>query len=965
MTSTTIGSNLLCFYNINGCQINNATSFEKIRRIRRLFDEKENLEIVCLLECKIKSLNARFFEIFPRANFTIKFSPQGDGHLTIMKLFSNFRVQHRVVNENLVLQTIFPRDPSNEQLLTTTITYVPPRLQLNNELRGQILNSDLVGGDLNIYLDSQSPASKDRLFQRFMEDNDFEPTTTHRTFDTQQYAGRRRSSPLDGGPDVVIKKTNVSPRIVEKLPVLADHAGLLFSMEKDPTPEHRNNHGRNSHCTIKLVNPAKIDQNKLKEHFDNLPKKPTINHFRSIWKSILSEAEMSRRLPISILNERKLSPLGSLLKSASTKEDLDKVWSKLLDQTSSLAFLGQTHFILNTLSDDIDEAVRAEKIQEIISRDVNEKVEFFNDIKKLLSTREQPSQETVNNNNQAREYWSNVRKTKSFEYFRYHEIRAALSSMNRKSCGMDNISWNLLPKTTNPSHVRKLLYAINNLIFGSRKLPRWLLEGRLTLVPKNSPGVRPISGNSRVLVLIDSMVSQRLNKAIRLSPQMNNKYGFIENRSTEDFLGTQLKIIQKAKSQGSMKIGICQADLSRAYDMTDWGLLTTKVYRFIKSFKKRSKFSCILGWLLLWLDDRRRLWWYNKTINIKRGLPQGSPLSCCLFVVFYDYSAPENNDGSEIKQIFFADDSSAVITANSMARLCEAMNSYASGLQQWALENKMSISTSKSECLLVDTCSSAFDNDLPYRRTKATRLLGVQLDDTLSFSAHIKKLKLWTTTRARVLYRMSVLGLNEKMKYQILFSLLNSLVYGHWWLYYISETNFTNLEGFWNKLVKSAFEVRRPVPPETLLQKLGLQNLRDTFIYRSAKTLLENRLDKSKPDLLDQVIKAQKQQTGDSSRNNNHRTSKMSRRKTTAEKTKKSLNEAESRSLGFQPRMIEVANLCYACTQQHKKDWIEATPEVRKRILKMIFLKRRERPELELIKKIVEDLNEEYAYHYV
>ena len=275
----------------------------------------------------------------------------------------------------------------------------------------------------------------------------------------------------------------------------------------------------------------------------------------------------------------------------------------------------------------------------------------------------------------------------------------------------------------------------------------------------------------------------------------------------------------------------------------------------------------------------------------------------------------------------------------------------------------MTISTEKSECLLLNANNSNLDNLLPYRRTRSTRMLGVRLDDKMRFSSQVEKLELWTRTRARVLWKMSKLGLHEAMKFRILASLKNSLLFGFWWLLFVSKTNFDRVEGFWNKLVKSIFEVNRPVPPDKLMDTLGLHSLGDTLAYLAGKTILENRQDSAKPKLLDDVFDSIKQQRSNNNSGKDHRTTAMSRRSTTAAKTNKSLQDAHAKQLGYPDRLIRIAELCNVCVKEHEPQWKTfANKEEKKRFVKKLFLRTKERPDYGTIRGLIDELNEKYQY---
>lgn len=916
--------------------------------------------VACISECKIISISAIFLDLFPTQEFSLKFSKEGRGNLTILRRYSNIRVRHRIINDSLCQQQIFPLNPEDDSICTTAVSYVPPSYQLDDKVESLLTNFEICAGDFNVYLDENSNSARDQIFQKMLEKHDLTSISDHRTFDSKLYAGTRRQSRYSSGPDIMVQKTDLLPRDTKITEVLGDHHGILVDLTRDPSvSNYRSDNNRKinkKYYEIQLVDRSKIDISYLRQLFDNLRPNPNIAEFKNCWDSVIKPATRKYRVPERVLDESKLSPLGCKLRAANSTGDMDKVLNDILKYTESLIFLGPAHKILNHLANNADEASKCSQIEEIIGREVSEKLAYFESIKQALSTSPAPSNDTIENVRNGKKFWRKIRKCRGFRYFNYSELRQSLRDINKSSIGIDNISYDMFPRK--PDNIRKMLYMINGLIFHSNRLPKWLITSRLTLIPKRSNGIRPITGQSRLLTLMDSLVCRRLNQAICNDTRFDSRFGFLKGRSTNDFIGLEIKNILNAGKKS--KIGLAQADLSGAYDKTEWSTIKSKVFNFVKSQKKRQYITVCLGYIEKWLDPRRTTVWNHRRINIRRGLPQGSPLSCTIFVLYFDLVSQDNN---LVKQIFYADDSSAIFASSSTSATTESIINYSKELETWCKTNHMAVSSSKSEVLFINSTKSSTSHlNLPYKQSTSSKILGIIVDNRLNFNCHLHKIEKWVDLRCYALRKMSYLGLKPAAKYRIINALVNYITYGFWWIFFLSQTNFDKLQSFYHRLIKSAFGVRKAVPPRKLTDALGLQSLIDILRLRTATTFLENQTNPAKPDLLIEALRLGKDRQRQQIINNNSCSSRTLRASTTR-KTRLSRQLAQQREQGIPDRMIDMALFCNSCVDAHKNEWKEASPLGRKGILRRIFYKKKRWPEFEKIDDIVEELNVKYDYN--
>ena len=137
----------------------------------------------------------------------------------------------------------------------------------------------------------------------------------------------------------------------------------------------------------------------------------------------------------------------------------------------------------------------------------------------------------------------------------------------------------------------------------------------------------------------------------------------------------------------------------------------------------------------------------SSVCKLTYGVPQGSILGPLLFLIYIN-DLPNCLDISCAKM--FADDTNITVPGCTFAELEQATNSELNNLYNWLKANKLSLNIAKTEFMVISTrqrflaenCSEIniqLDGH-PISRVEHTKSLGLNIDDRLSWSNHIKDL---------------------------------------------------------------------------------------------------------------------------------------------------------------------------------------------------------------------------------
>jgi hypothetical protein len=330
---------------------------------------------------------------------------------------------------------------------------------------------------------------------------------------------------------------------------------------------------------------------------------------------------------------------------------------------------------------------------------------------------------------------------------------------SKNSCDVFGMSSKLIKLIGNEIAVP--LAHIFNLSLISGDFPSKLKQCRVIPIYKagdqlECDNYRPISLLSSISKILEKIVAEKLLFHLTSNDLLyEHQYGFLPKKSTEHNLMHILNYVTTALNDGMYCIGIF-LDLKKAFDVCSHRILLAKL-------QKMGIQETALKWFKNYLSGRSQSVDINNVLSdplaIDISVIQGSILGPILFLCYI-------NDFWSATRLFtalFADDGTALGKGKNLAELTIFVNTELQKISDWFRSNKMAVNTAKTkyivfrtrgksvnpaDCLIVynsNECGTVNDPALitPIERihnegqTKSFKLLGILLDEYLSFDSHI------------------------------------------------------------------------------------------------------------------------------------------------------------------------------------------------------------------------------------
>ena len=325
-------------------------------------------------------------------------------------------------------------------------------------------------------------------------------------------------------------------------------------------------------------------------------------------------------------------------------------------------------------------------------------------------------------------------------------MRNFLSNLNvSKATGLDNISPKILKISANiiaPS----LVYIITKCVF-SGSFPSMWKEAKVKPLFKTGDkddinNYRPISILPTISKLIEKWVD------IIFSLFLNNfdllhksQSGFHAKHSTESALILMVDSWLKALNAGKL-IGCVMVDFRKALDLVDHQILLKKIQSY------RCDNSC-LSWFRSYLFNRTQRVAINNELSdssaVNCGFPQGSILGPLLFLLFINYLPLTLHDTISSVDLY-ADDTTIYEQNVDISTLQSNLQKSLNLLQDWCRKNGMVLNTLKTKVMLItsrrkrnnlyESVLSLKYNDIDIEMTTSDKILGVRVDENLSWNDH-------------------------------------------------------------------------------------------------------------------------------------------------------------------------------------------------------------------------------------
>lgn len=175
-------------------------------------------------------------------------------------------------------------------------------------------------------------------------------------------------------------------------------------------------------------------------------------------------------------------------------------------------------------------------------------------------------------------------------------------------------------------------------------------------------------------------------------------------------------------------------DLKRAFETVDRSILLEKL-------KHCGIGGRVLSWFRSWLSNRTQRTQFrdrmSDPIDVNIGIPQGTPLSCLLFNIFFN-DIVEKVQFCEIN--LFADDVLMWIACDTKERAIELMNCDISNVFEFFVMSKLMLNINKSKVVIFggdnESDSVIQANGQQLEVVNEIKYLGVVIDNKLNFKSN-------------------------------------------------------------------------------------------------------------------------------------------------------------------------------------------------------------------------------------
>ena len=337
------------------------------------------------------------------------------------------------------------------------------------------------------------------------------------------------------------------------------------------------------------------------------------------------------------------------------------------------------------------------------------------------------------------------------EHFAYNDKFSLIElENNEKKCrntapGPDGVHYQML-KNLHP-RMKGHLLSIYNKCWTEGSFPLRWSEAIILAFPKpNKPpdqpsSYRPIALASCICKLLEKMVNARLQYALETMQAISrHQFGFRRMRGTEDSLACVESMILGAFQRKKHIVGIF-FDIAKAYDTTwRFGILKKlhnigirgNLARFIQNFLPDRSFRVRINSML------------SDSQTQEQGVPQGSVLSCLLFLIAINDIA--STIPPMVKPSLYVDDLAIYMEVTFIDSAQRVLQRAVDAISSWADANGFRLSTEKTSGVVFHRKRQVANPHItlysvPIKFEDKVKFLGLTFDKNLRWEAHISDLR--------------------------------------------------------------------------------------------------------------------------------------------------------------------------------------------------------------------------------